>query len=493
MATSKLRSSIWPIFGKEHIKFIPLTLMISAILFNYTIVRNMKDALVVTSAGSEILTFIKVWGVLPAAVITFLVYSKLANILKRQTLFYSTVLFFLGFFALFALVLYPFSDVIHPTQSAQYLHETMPAAFKHFINMYQYWSFALFYIMAELWGSVVSALLFWQFANGIVKVSEAKRFYGHFYLLANFAVSYSGVVGKYYSKLGLDNYGITVDYTMLTVVVCGFFVMGCYYFVDKFVIPNPELVDPSEAAPRKKKLKLSMGESIKFIMSSRYLMWIAILVISYGISINLVEVAWKNQLKMLFPTKPEYNAFMNQFTQIGGLVTVAVILFGGALLRALGWRVGALATPVIIGITGAAFFFFLIFNHSIDPMVSALGTTALVFAVMSGAIQNIASKSTKYALFDPTKEMAYIPLDEESKVKGKAAVDVVGARFGKAGGSILQQAMFMFIGPVMVIAPYSAAIMLLIVFIWIIAVYKLYDMFVAAGGQAAWEAKMSKK
>lgn len=48
--------------------------------------------------------------------------------------------------------------------------------------------------MAEMYGSMIVSLLFWQFANSIVKSTEAKRFYSHFGLLGNISLPMVAVV-----------------------------------------------------------------------------------------------------------------------------------------------------------------------------------------------------------------------------------------------------------------------------------------------------------
>ena len=40
-------------------------------------------------------------------------------------------------------------------------------------------------------------------------------------------------------------------------------------------------------------------------------------------------------------------------------------------------------------------------------------------------------------MFDSSKNLAYRPLDEDTKTKGQAAVEVIGGRAGKAGASTI--------------------------------------------------------
>lgn len=480
----KWRSFLWPVYGYELKKLLPMFFMFFCISFNYTILRDTKDTLIVTAAGAEAIPFLKSFGVVPAAILFMIIYAKLSNTLSRENLFYVTLLPFIIFFGLFAFVMYPAREALLPTESANALRAYLPGGWIGLAAAYHNWMYSIFYILAELWGSVVLSLLFWGFANQITRVTEAKRFYSLFGLGANIALLVSGPAIIYVSDIrkklpaDVDAWQVSLNYLMGMVVIAGIGVMAAYWWTNRFVLTDNRLYEPNQSSSgKKKKLKMSVGESFKFIFSSKYLLCLAILVIAYGISINLVEVTWKSQVKLQYTNYNDYSTFMGYFSTITGFVTILMMLFvGGNVIRRKGWGFAAMITPVVLLITGIAFFGFVIFRDNMAGLIASLGTTPLFLAVIFGAAQNIMSKSSKYSLFDPTKEMAYIPLDEESKVKGKAAVDVVGARLGKSGGSIIQLGL-MALGTLATITPYIGAILMVIIAAWIIAIGALNKKF----------------
>ena len=474
---SKWRKLIWPIHNYELKKIVPMLCMFFFISFNYSVLRNIKDTLVVTAPGSgpETITYLKVWGVVPVAIIFMLIFSKLSNILSKPALFYISILPFIVFFILFDLFLYSAKDYIHPHEYTAKLQNSLPHVFYGFISMFRNWSFSLFYIFAELWGSVVLSLLFWGFANDTTPISEAKRFYALFGIGANVALEFAGHVTKHFASIkndlppDIDPMQVTLHGLIVFFVVAAFAVMIIYWWINRYVLTDARFFDPSKISKKAAKPKMSLKDSILFILQSRYLLFIAILVIAYGISINLIEVTWKGQLKTLYPAANDYLSFMGSYNKYVARTTIFMMLFvTGNVIRIFGWGFAALITPVVLFVTGAIFFGVLIFKEGFLPMLTELGATPLLAAVFIGTIQNVLSKSSKYALFDPTKEMTYIPLDQESKVKGKAAVDVVAARFGKAGGSLMQQGLFT-IGPLAVVTPYIAGILFVIISLWIVA------------------------
>ncbi|MEL7432070.1 MAG: NTP/NDP exchange transporter [Chlamydiota bacterium] len=484
----KWRSRLWPVHNFELKKLLPMFFMFFLISFNYTILRDAKDAIIVTAKGSgaEAVPFLKLYGTLPCAILFFFIYSKLSNKLSKEGLFYAAIVPFIIFFGLFALVIYPNREFLHPHAFADTLQSTLPQGFMGLIALIRNWSFSLFYVMSELWGSVALSLLFWGFANDIMKVTEAKRFYSVLGLGANLALMVSGPLITYFSRVqsslppGVDPWEYSLNWLMGLVVLSGLTVVGIYYWMGKNVLTDPRFYNPSEVVKKKSKPKLSMKESFKYLFSSKYLACVAMLVIGYGISINIVEVTWKSQLKLQYPTPNEYAAFMGQFSYYTGFVTSLMMLFvGGNVVRMFGWGITAAVTPIVLLLTGSVFFSFVIFRDGFTPFIASLGTSPLMLAVIIGMVQNIMSKSCKYSLFDPTKEMSYIPLDPEMKVKGKAAIDVVGARLGKSGGALLQQGLILTLGSIAAMTPYVAVILIAIISLWLMAVRSLNSQFLS--------------
>ena len=188
------RRIIWPVHNFEIKKVIPMALMMFCVLFNYTILRDAKDGLVVTAPGSgaETISFLKLYGTLPFAIILMGIYAKLSTILSKQGLFYIMVSIFVVFFTIFAYIIFPLKDALHASSETLVSWKVMFPRLQWFLPLIANWSYSLFYIFSELWGTVGLSVLFWQFANDITKIPEAKRFYPLFGLIGNVGLLCSG-------------------------------------------------------------------------------------------------------------------------------------------------------------------------------------------------------------------------------------------------------------------------------------------------------------
>ena len=188
----------------------------------------------------------------------------------------------------------------------------------------------------------------------------------------------------------------------------------------------------------------------------------------YGIAINLAEVVLKSQGDMLYPGSHQFNNMMANLSILTGSITIIVTLTGSNILRKCKWRTAALITPISVLILSSIFFGIVIYENHAGRDAKIFGMWgALSLAVHFGIFQDALSKGIKYSLFDSTKQMAYIPLDADLKTKGQAAVEVIGGRLGKAGGSAIQSLLtnVLFIGSTLtslagVIAPISIVIVL---------------------------------
>jgi AAA family ATP:ADP antiporter len=473
----KIRKVIWPIEVGELKKFLPMGAMMFCILFNYSMLRSIKDGFVVTNIGPEAISFLKTYIVLPSAVLAILIYSKLCNMMSKQSVFYTITGFFVAYLAVFALFLYPNADALHfDDEYIGMLADSYPQ-FKWFIKIVGKWVYAVFYAMSELWGSMMLSLLFWQFANQITKTDEAKRFYSTFGIVGNCGLVLTGyVLGASLDEGSAGGSAIGFEQVILTTVLGGLLIMFLYWWMDKNVLTDPRFYSNNERQSKKAKTKLSLGESFKLIFSSKYLGLIAALVLCYGISMNLIEGMWKAKAKELYPTAAAYTAFMGTFQMLQGFGAIFFMIIGSNILRKSSWGFAAMFTPIMILITGLAFCCFIFFDNTVGLYISGvLASTPLSLAVAIGTMQNVLSKATKYSLFDSTKEMAYIPLEDELKTKGKAAVDVVGGRLGKSGGGIIQSTFFILLPSYSFsdATPYFAVVFFAMVIIWTFAVKAL--------------------
>lgn len=481
----RFRSWFCPVHKSELKLFLPLLLIFFFICFNYNILRPAKDSLVITApaSGAEIIPFMKVWVVLPMAILVTLLFTRLANRFSTQKVFYLMMSLFLGFFVVFSLVLFPLRDALHPHAFADQLESYLPLGLRGFVAILRNWTYTAFYVIAELWGTTIMTVLFWGFANEILNVKIAKRFYVLILFGGNLSAICAGGVVTSISKLaekwaistGGDPWQYSLLFLSAIVIVFGALAMAVFRWLHKNILENPEYRHQVIHESEKPSVKMSMRSNFKYLATSKYLLCIATIVLTYNICINLTEVTWKDQLLVLLPQPNDFYGYMGKVTMWTGIAATMIAVISTVIIRKFSWTFNAMIAPVLLLITGAGFFSFLLLKSSAIGigLAAILGSTPHALGVLFGSFQQCISRGSKFTIFDATKELAFIPLSRESKLKGKAAIDGVGSRIGKSGSALMYQALLVFFGTVSATVPYIGLILIFVIGAWMAAVYSL--------------------
>lgn len=414
-------------------------------------------------ATPAVIPFIKVWGMVPGAIIGTWVYTRLSNRLPRNRVFYILVSAFLLFYLSFAFLIYPHHHSLHLHALGDSLSPYLPSGFKGLITMVCNWSFTLYYIVTELWASIIMSVLFWGFINDITPISQAKRFYG----ILNLGSNMAPLLGIYLSTLFVNYFPFELKLIEtdllghMLVKATLFIVISALLAMYLFSKLTPSNTDKKIDRP---KVRLSIRDSLKFVSKNKYLLSLALIVLSFNIAINFTDILWKHQLKSFFKEPGEMLAHMNKVSMgIGAISTLGALSFSFLISR-MGWTFTALLTPLTMIGFAVFFFIFLFFGNYLPSTL--WGLTPLACTVYLGSMQNCLSKAGKYSIFDASKELAFLNVNNEIRLKGKAAIDGLATGIGKSGSSLCYQLLLITLGSISSCTPYIAALLTFVFVSW---------------------------
>ena len=438
-------------------KYVLLTGILFCNLIFYTVVRDIKDVMIVTSCGAEALPILKTWVNFPMSIMSIVYYTFLVNRgFSIKNVYRYTYIPIATLYCLVGILLYPNRALISPSMSHSI---TLPLfgddAPLIVVDLIRNWVSVIFYTLSSTWGSVVISLLFWSTANQYIKVNEAKKVYPVFGFVANFALVIGGWIIKIVSEMYTSNWDLNV--CMLMTIASLFAVSSVILYELLSISHTPTITEFKKV----KKQALGMKEGLLNMARNPFIGNMVLLIACYGSSMTIFESLWKSNARLYFLNPSDYSQFLGFVSALKGLATILMMLVSSVCLRHMTWFQSTLLPSAVASLTGLLFF---------TSVLIKADSSAIVIL---GAVMTIMVKSTKYAFFDPNKEIAYIPMGNDIKTKGKATIDVLSSPLGKSGSSFVLQILVAMYGSLMEAAPCISLMFLGICVIWIRAIFNI--------------------
>lgn len=172
--------SIFPSKKQELKKALAISFVLFFMLFVYTLTKDLKDIFIQklsVCGGVELIPAIKIFGVFPSLLLFIFIFETLINKFSHAMVFKIFVLGFAIFYLIFGLMIVPNLNYIHMgLDQILFFRQNLPGFLYYVVPCLANWSFTLFYILSEMWGSFIVPALFWQLHIRLRKKRKLKNF-----------------------------------------------------------------------------------------------------------------------------------------------------------------------------------------------------------------------------------------------------------------------------------------------------------------------------
>ncbi len=380
-------------------------------LFVYTVVRDLKDVIFITECGASYIPFVKTWINLPTSFGFIYIYNRLLNRFSFERTYFILYSGLVALYSIIGLCLYPIRHLVR-VHNAPLLIEQ--------------WVTTMYYVLSPIWGTIVVSVLFWSFANRYTSVDDAKRIYPIMGIVANVALILGGLVMHASGTVFAHDWNMNVQALTLANLGMSVFAMILFATFTRTYTPLKPVV-------HKKRTNKKFKDNVLELARNPFVRNMVVMISSYGLLVGFYESIWKQYLKLYLPSPIVYSKFMAAISFCTGVFTIGLMTVMSYWLKRVSWLKLALITPVAMLGFGSVFFM-------------SVQTGSIVVVSFVGAALTVFLKGAKYSLFDPCKEIAYIPMDEEIKTRGKATIEILSAPIGKSGSNCILQILVVLLG-----------------------------------------------
>ena len=384
-------------------------------LFVYTVVRDLKDVIFITECGASYIPFVKTWINLPTSFGFIYIYNRLLNRFSFERTYCILYSGLVALYSILGLCLYPIRHLIR-VHNAPLLLER--------------WVTTMYYVLSPIWGTIVVSVLFWSFANRYTSVADAKRIYPIMGIVANVALILGGLIMHASGTVFAHDWNLNVQ--ALTLANLGMSVLAMVLFAT-FTRTYTPITTTSSSAVHEKRTNKKFKDNVLELGRNPFVRNMVVMISSYGLLVGFYESIWKHYLKLYLPSPIVYSKFMAAISFCTGVFTIGLMGVMSYWLERVSWLKLALITPIAMLGFGSVFFM-------------SVQTGSIVVVSFVGAALTVFLKGAKYSLFDPCKEIAYIPMDEEIKTRGKATIEILSAPIGKSGSNCVLQLLVVLLG-----------------------------------------------